>query len=326
MSKKLIKNKNNEEKSSTSPEKFSFVELNELLLKGNIESEPIQKLQKPKKNNKKETEKKEELKIKPNEKYAREHTPEDLMFIENEEELEKKELQKEIEKEKEKEIKKESIEEKPIPKKNIEKKKADKRTIKINIDFQKPKTEDQSNNKEEEESKNKDNERYNVETLINNIKNKDPNAYTPITLPFEKDNKKEEKSLKEEIIDGDENKLFIFQFPRQIPIKDLENQINAKEEENVYEEPNYDENGFLESPEFKSSFNEIKDNTVIGKLVIMKSGKIKIKMGDIYFDINQGNTAKFAQYSTIIVGNEEKQAYILGKPYNSKLIVTPEFD
>jgi DNA-directed RNA polymerase III subunit RPC4 len=58
----------------------------------------------------------------------------------------------------------------------------------------------------------------------------------------------------------------------------------------------------------------------------MKSGKIKIKMGDIYFDINQGNTAKFAQYSTIIVGDEEKQAYILGKPYNSKLIVTPEFD
>ena len=58
----------------------------------------------------------------------------------------------------------------------------------------------------------------------------------------------------------------------------------------------------------------------------MKSGKIKIKMGDIYFDINQGSNAKFAQYSALISSDDKKQAYILGQPLNKKLIVTPEFD
>ena len=92
----------------------------------------------------------------------------------------------------------------------------------------------------------------------------------------------------------------MFQFPRQIPLKDLKNQEKIKEEENVNEQPNYDEKEVLISPEFKNTFQEIKDNTVIGKLVIMKSGKVKIKMGDIYFDINQGSTTKFAQYSAIV--------------------------
>ena len=58
----------------------------------------------------------------------------------------------------------------------------------------------------------------------------------------------------------------------------------------------------------------------------MKSGKIKIKMGDTYFDINQGSLTKFEQYSMIITEDEENQAYILGQPLNKKLIVTPEFE
>jgi DNA-directed RNA polymerase III subunit RPC4 len=132
------------------------------------------------------------------------------------------------------------------------------------------------------------------------------------------------KNLKEEL--NNENGLFIFQFPRQIPIKDLNLQIKAKEEENTNEEPNYDENGFLISQEFKNSFQELKDNTKIGKLIIMKSGKIKIKIGDIYFDINEGSLTKFAQYSAIVTGNDDNQAFILGQPLNKKLIVTPEFD
>ena len=58
----------------------------------------------------------------------------------------------------------------------------------------------------------------------------------------------------------------------------------------------------------------------------MKSGKVKINMGYIYFDINQGSTTKFAQYSAVVTGNDENRAYILGQPFNKKLIVTPEFD
>jgi tetratricopeptide (TPR) repeat protein len=177
-------------------------------------------------------------------------------------------------------------------------------------------------NNEKDKIKDKKSELYDIEDIINNIKEKDPKAYVPIVLPFEKEDNK--KNLKEEL--NNENGLFIFQFPRQIPIKDLNLQIKAKEEENTNEEPNYDENGFLISQEFKNSFQELKDNTKIGKLIIMKSGKIKIKIGDIYFDINEGSLTKFAQYSAIVTGNDDNQAFILGQPLNKKLIVTPEFD
>ena len=274
------------------------------------------------------------MRIKPNASHARAQTNDDLMYIEKESHSEeKRDSAKSKEKEKSKEEKKDINNNKNIKEKNINQKKneqkIDKRIVKINLD--KEKQEEKLKNKKEEiieknlndKEKEKQNGKiYDIESIINDIKEKDPKAYVPIVLPFEKDQTK--KNLKEEL--NKDNGLFIFQFPRQIPIKDLSTQIKAKEEENTNEEPNYDENGFLISQEFKNSFNEIKDNTKIGKLVFMKSGKIKIKMGDIYFDINEGSLTKFAQYSAIVTGNDDNQAFILGQPLNKKLIVTPEFD
>ena len=244
--------------------------------------------------------------------------------------IEKEELPEENKEIKEKEDIKENInkKEKNISKK-LEDKKIDKRIVKLNLDKDKyddklkeKKEENDIINNEKDKIKDKKSELYDIEDIINNIKEKDPKAYVPIVLPFEKEDNK--KNLKEEL--NNENGLFIFQFPRQIPIKDLNLQIKAKEEENTNEEPNYDENGFLISQEFKNSFQELKDNTKIGKLIIMKSGKIKIKIGNIYFDINEGSLTKFAQYSAIVTGNDDNQAFILGQPLNKKLIVTPEFD
>ena len=326
---------NNEEKgpsnnNSNSSDKFSFLELYDFLNSENIQKATVEKYAKKKsQKTKKESEKKPELKIKPNSDLAREHTNDDLMYIEKEEDLKKEDLKNE---EIEKELKKEKKVEKNIPQKNIEPKKVDRNIVKIDLD--KLKNDDKpKKNKEEKELDNKEENKkkvkaINIETILSEIKDEDPQAYIPITLPFEKD-KEKEKTLKEELIengDDNQNKFFIFQFPRQIPIKDLKKQIEIKEQENIKEEPKYDKNGFLQSPEFTNSFKEIKDNTVLGKLVIMKSGKIKIKMGDIYFDINQGSLTKFAQYSTIITEDEENQAYILGQPLNKKLIVTPEFE
>ena len=326
---------NNEEKgpsnnNSNSSDKFSFLELYDFLNSENIQKATVEKYAKKKsQKTKKESEKKPELKIKPNSDLAREHTNDDLMYIEKEEDLKKEDLKNE---EIEKELKKEKKVEKNIQQKNIEPKKVDRNIVKIDLD--KLKNDDKpKKNKEEKELDNKEENKkkvkaINIETILSEIKDEDPQAYIPITLPFEKD-KEKEKTLKEELIengDDNQNKFFIFQFPRQIPIKDLKKQIEIKEQENIKEEPKYDKNGFLQSPEFTNSFKEIKDNSFLGKLVIMKSGKIKIKMGDIYFDINQGSLTKFAQYSTIITEDEENQAYILGQPLNKKLIVTPEFD
>ena len=313
---------------------FSFLELNKFLENENKEREHIKSKNKQAKKRssyeKGESEEKHKLKIKPNLSIAREQTSDDMMYIENDD-LNQKE---EVEKEEKKEIK-ETNKEKIIPKKQEEKKKAkvDKRLVKLNLNKEKSeeklknKEKDLNSDKKDKKSKEEKTEIYGIESFINKIKENDPQAYTPIMLPLEKDNT-EEKSLKDELMEENEenkNKLFVFQFPRQIPIKDLNNQIKTKEEENVNEEPEYDQNGFLISPEFKNSFQEIKNNTVIGKLVIMKSGKLKIKMGDIYFDVNQGCLTKFAQFA-VITENKDNQAYILGQPLNKKLIVTPEFD
>lgn len=312
---------------------FSFLELDNFL-----SQEITKKENNNKKNQKKKlsqekksenSEKKPKLRLKPNASLARAQTQDDLMYIENDN------LPEEIpETSKAKEEKKDininaTLKEKNTKKINNEQK-IDKRIVKINLDKEKQeeklkikKDENaEKNSNDIEKSTNIKSKICDIESIINDIKQKDPKAYVPIILPFEKNDPN--KNLKEEL--NKDNNLFIFQFPRQIPIKDLNNQIKAKEEENTNEEPNYDENGFLISQEFKNSFQEIKDNTKIGKLIFMKSGKIKIKMGDIYFDINEGSLTKFAQYSAIVTGNDDNQAFILGQPLNKKLIVTPEFD
>ena len=325
MSKKINDNSN-----IPASDSFSFLELNQYLSQGNVIKEnKANKEKKTKKKSleKKESEKKQKLKIEPNANIAREQTNDDLMYIEKEDNLEKKvEEKKEVEKEEKKEpnINKE----KNIPKKNEKKKFNDKKIVKINFE----KLEGQNLNKDPNK-KDTDNTIQNdgcdIEEIINDIKEKDPQAYTPIVLPFEKNADDEGKSLKDNLIekdDNDQNRLFVFQFPRQIPIKNLKIQEQIKEEENVNNKPNFDQDGVLIYPEFKNSFSDIEDNTVIGKLVFMKSGKVKIKMGDTYFDINQGSKTKFAQYSAIVNVKEDNKAYILGQPFYRKLIVTPEID
>ena len=316
---------------------FSFLELNKFLANENIEKEHNNNknkvLKKRSSYNKEEPEKEHKLKIKPNVNIAREQTSDDMMYIEKDDLNQKEEVEKEEKEKEEKEEKKETNKEKSIPKKPEEKKKAKGNRRIITLSLEKEKSEEKTKNKEKEPDTDKKSNGENIEgdtieSFINKIKENDPQAYTPIILPFEKDNT-EEKSLKDELMEDNEenkNKLFVFQFPRQIPIKDLNNQIKIKEEENINEEQKFDENKFLISPEFKNPFQEINNKTLLGKLVIMKSGKIKIKMGDIYFDVNQGSLTKFAQFATVITQNNDNQAYILGQPLNKKLIVTPEFD
>ena len=340
------KNLENQKKEKSTPNNnipansgsFSFLELDNYLSQdlskkddyANNKKNIKKKLSQEKDNNK--SNEKHKLRLKPNASHARNQTEDDLMYIEKDGSPEQipdsskskiKENEKEKEKEDNKEINNINQKGKNIPKKPEQKEeKIDKRIVKINLEDEKLKNKKEENIDEKEKTKNKKPEFNDIESIINDIREKDPKAYVPIVLPFEKE--ETNKTLKEEL--NQENGLFIFQFPRQIPIKDLNNQTKTKEEENTNEEPNYDENGFLISQEFKNSFQELKDNTTIGKLVIMKSGKVKIKMGDIYFDINEGSLTKFAQYSAVVTGNDDNQAFILGQPLNKKLIATPEFD
>ena len=178
-------------------------------------------------------------------------------------------------------------------------------------------------------------EEYSILNAINNIKKKDPDAYIPILLPFGLENKNQnnKKTTKDEIYNLNNNEeenelnednIFVVQFPRQIPINS-ENQEKIKIEENENDEPLYDDNGYLIQPEFKNVFKEIPKNSKLGKLKIYKSGKVKMEIGNVLFDVIPGNFVKFAQQISIIK-SDKNQVFLLGKSNSKKLIVIPEID
>ena len=178
-------------------------------------------------------------------------------------------------------------------------------------------------------------EEYSILNAINNIKKKDPDAYIPILLPFglENKNRNNKKTTKDEIYNSNSNEeenelnednIFVVQFPRQIPINS-ENQEKIKIEENENDEPLYDDNGYLIQPEFKNVFKEIPKNSKLGKLKIYKSGKVKMEIGNVLFDVIPGNFVKFAQQISIIK-SDKNQVFLLGKSNSKKLIVIPEID
>ena len=178
-------------------------------------------------------------------------------------------------------------------------------------------------------------EEYSILNAINNIKKKDPDAYIPILLPFGLENKNQnnKKTTKDEIYNLNNNEeenelnednIFVVQFPRQIPVNS-ENQEKIKIEENENDEPLYDDNGYLIQPEFKNVFKEIPKNSKLGKLKIYKSGKVKMEIGNVLFDVIPGNFVKFAQQISIIK-SDKNQVFLLGKSNSKKLIVIPEID
>ncbi len=120
-----------------------------------------------------------------------------------------------------------------------------------------------------------------------------------------------------------ENKIFLFQFPRVIPFN-LEIQEKMKNDELDTEEPTYDSNGYLVKAEFKNVFKAIKSNLNIGKIKFYKSGKIKLQIGQSLFDISGGINTKFAQEVALYSSNSDEIVF-LGKINDKKIVVTPDF-
>lgn len=170
---------------------------------------------------------------------------------------------------------------------------------------------------------------FGLATAINAIKSKDSTAYVPIILPFKDSTEEKKINTSKDIIMTDEglkeDDLYLFQFPRQIPI-DIFLQEKEKYEETSNEEPQYDSKGYLIKPEFQNVFKELPKNTSLGKLRVYKSGKVKMQIGDVLFDIVPGINTKFAQEISVITNEEFNQAYLLGKINQRKLIAVPEFE
>lgn len=201
--------------------------------------------------------------------------------------------------------------------------KKDKRTIMISADkLKEPKKEEK--NYEKKVSK----EEADIKNAIQNLRAKDPTAYLPTTLPFKSSEDIDHnlynsaKEILTETGNLNEADLFLFQLPRLIPM-DLDIQQSMRKEEILNDEPEYDEHGFLKSPEFENVMKTIPKHSAFGKLRIYKSGKMKMQIGKNLYDVSPGINCKFAQ-DLAVISPDTNEAFLLGKVNEKKLIVTPE--
>ncbi|KAL5227374.1 hypothetical protein ABZP36_015639 [Zizania latifolia] len=63
----------------------------------------------------------------------------------------------------------------------------------------------------------------------------------------------------------------------------------------------------------------------LGKMLVYKSGKIKMKLGDVMFDVNPGEECKMAQHA-VAINTREKHCCLLGEIESRHVVVTPDVD
>jgi hypothetical protein len=155
---------------------------------------------------------------------------------------------------------------------------------------------------------------------------KDPDVITPIILPFIKSSglkdettinvsdSEEDYSRNKDIFELKEGEPFLIQFPRLLPYN-IQHQTEQKKRE--LED---DADNCFNHNEFQSTFDGFKEDFNMGKLRIYSSGKMKLVIGDIEFDVSQGLKNSFAQE---LVYEEDDKLYLLGPMKPEKLIVSP---
>ncbi|KAK3162691.1 hypothetical protein QOZ80_1BG0092540 [Eleusine coracana subsp. coracana] len=123
------------------------------------------------------------------------------------------------------------------------------------------------------------------------------------TYPAEELGLLQEKETKE--------RMFLFQLPKTLPLprssiverKGKATSREAKEGSKLQQLPQ----GYM------------------GKMLVYKSGKIKMKIGDVMFDVNPGAESRMVQHA-VAVNSKEKHCCLLGEIENRHVIVTPDVD
>jgi DNA-directed RNA polymerase III subunit RPC4 len=173
---------------------------------------------------------------------------------------------------------------------------------------------------ETEENLEKLKNKKNISNIIQES-SKDSNVANPILLPFDANDPNRELNQEDknkDYFELKEEEPFLIQFPRIIPF-DIPEQVEAKKleltEENINDSSNFYEKKFV------NSFSLLGVDQNIGKLRIYKSGKMKLKIGNVEFNVTQGISNSF---STDLFYQSDTQGFILGKLKSEKLLVSPE--
>ncbi|WOL18004.1 hypothetical protein Cni_G26797 [Canna indica] len=163
------------------------------------------------------------------------------------------------------------------------------------------------------------------------------NSYYPVTLPLRRPYSGKPDTLNEEefgkasasaaldetlinpaeelgLMEKEEAQMLLFQFPTTLPfVKRSATTRSAQTTGGKVED------GFMKGSKFENL-----PEGFIGKMMVYKSGKVKMKLGDALFDISPGTKCYCAQQIAAI-NIREKHCCILGKP-EKRVVVTPDLD
>ncbi|PVH37696.1 hypothetical protein PAHAL_5G062300 [Panicum hallii] len=122
----------------------------------------------------------------------------------------------------------------------------------------------------------------------------------------------EELHLLQEEQDSKE-RIFLFQLPKSLPL--------PRRSSNIVETK-----GKATGKEVKEGSNlQQLPQGYLGKMLVYKSGKVKMKLGDVLFDVNPGAESRMPQH-VVALNTREKHCCLLGEIENRHVIVTPDVD
>ncbi|KAG2602464.1 DNA-directed RNA polymerase III subunit RPC4-like isoform X3 [Panicum virgatum] len=108
-------------------------------------------------------------------------------------------------------------------------------------------------------------------------------------------------------------RMFLFQLPKSLPL--------PRRSSNIVERK-----GKATGKEVKEGSNlQQLPQGYLGKMLVYKSGKVKMKLGDVMFDVNPGAESRMPQH-VVALNTQEEHCCLLGEIENRHVIVTPDVD
>ncbi|KAK7401167.1 hypothetical protein VNO78_12487 [Psophocarpus tetragonolobus] len=165
------------------------------------------------------------------------------------------------------------------------------------------------------------------------------NSYYPITLPLRKPNSGDPEILDEKEfgkaatnLEYDENtvnpaaelgllekseqqRMLFFQFPTTLPLNKQSNKGKEQISTSIVSG---------ESTKLRGNALEELSSGHMGKMLVYKSGAIKLKLGETLFDVSPGSNCMFSQ-DIVAVNTAKKQCCNLGELSN-RVVVVPDLD
>ncbi|KAJ3669063.1 hypothetical protein LUZ60_011013 [Juncus effusus] len=108
----------------------------------------------------------------------------------------------------------------------------------------------------------------------------------------------------------DDSEMFFFQLPSVLPYTGNTSEASSSSNNNS------------KNAKKGCKLNELPGGGYVGKMLVYKNGKVKMKWGDALYDVNPGSDCKFAQD---VVAVNQKQFAVIGQ-LGKRVIVTPDVD